>query len=113
MLRHAFEVNVFVQERFHIVVCALIAPTARLLVYAQHATGRNLYDGFIVPSDSADTSHFSSAIVLSLPSFLPGKSLVQQCQDLGYIELHVFEIEVFLIVFLHLQQVIELQIEFE
>lgn len=41
-------------------------------------------------------------IVVPLPPFLPGKPLVQQCQDLGYIELHVFEIEVLLIVFLHL-----------
>ena len=36
------------------------------------------------------------------PSLLPGKALIQQCENLGYIKLYVFEVEIFLIVFLHL-----------
>ena len=51
--------------------------------------------------------------VIHLPSFLSGEALVEQSQDLGYIELDIFEVEVLLIVLLHFQQVIELQVEFE
>jgi hypothetical protein len=46
-----------------------------------------------------------------LPTFLPRESFVQQRQDFCNVELHIFEIEVVLVVFLHLEQVVKLQIE--
>ncbi len=48
-----------------------------------------------------------------LPPFLPRKALVEQCQDLGNVELDVFQIQVVLVVLLHLQEVVELEIELE
>jgi len=48
---------------------------------------------------------------LCLPSLLAREALVEQREDLRYIELDVFEIKVFLAVFLHLEKVVELEIE--
>jgi hypothetical protein len=49
----------------------------------------------------------------ALPAFLPGKALVEQSQDFRDVELHVFQVEVFLVIFLHLQQIVKLQIQFQ
>jgi hypothetical protein len=45
-----------------------------------------------------------------LPSLLPCEALVKKNQDLRNVELDVFEIKVFLVVLLHLEQIVELQI---
>lgn len=44
--------------------------------------------------------------------FLAGKPLVQKGENLRHIELDVFEVEVFLSVLLHLEQVVEFEIKF-
>jgi hypothetical protein len=51
--------------------------------------------------------------VAHLPSLLPCKTLVQESQDLRHIELHIFEIQVLLVVFLHLQEIVELEIQLQ
>ena len=48
-----------------------------------------------------------------LPALLPCEAFVQQCQHLGDVELDVFEIQIVLVILLHLEQVVELQIELE
>lgn len=48
-----------------------------------------------------------------LPALFPSKSLVKKCQNLGDIKLHVFQIKIFLTVLLHLEQVVQLEIEFK
>ena len=48
-----------------------------------------------------------------LPAFLAGEALVEEVQDLGHVELDVLEVEVLLVILLHLEQVVELEIEFE
>jgi hypothetical protein len=50
---------------------------------------------------------------LHLPASLPCKLLVEMNEQLRHIELHVLEIEIFLAVFLHLEQVVELQVKFQ
>lgn len=47
------------------------------------------------------------------PAFLPREALVEQGQDLRHVELHVFQIQVFLIVLLHLEQVVEFEIKLQ
>lgn len=47
------------------------------------------------------------------PTLLPGEALVQEGQHFSHVELNVLEIEIFLLVFLHHKQIIELQVEFE
>lgn len=49
----------------------------------------------------------------NLPPLLPSKSLVEQCKDFGDVELDVFEIQLVLVIFLHLKQIIELEVQFE
>lgn len=48
-----------------------------------------------------------------LPALLSRKALVEQGQDFRNIELHIFKVKVFLIVFLHLQEIVKLQVEFQ
>ena len=50
---------------------------------------------------------------LHLPASLPCKLLVEMDEQLRHIELHVLEIEILLAVFLHLEQVVELQVKFQ
>lgn len=45
------------------------------------------------------------------PTALACKSLVEQGKHLGHVELDVLEIEVFLVVLLHFEQIVELQVE--
>lgn len=52
----------------------------------------------------------SSRRVSALPALLPGKALVQQREDLGHVEQDVLEVEGFLVVLLHFEQVVELKI---
>lgn len=47
------------------------------------------------------------------PSLLPSKPLVEQCKDLGDIKLNVFQVQFVLVIFLHLKQIVKLEIEFE
>lgn len=47
------------------------------------------------------------------PSFLSRKSLVEQSQDLGHVELYIFEVESFLIIFLHLQKIVQFEVKLE
>lgn len=48
-----------------------------------------------------------------LPPLLSSEPLVEQGQDLGDVELDIFEIEGLLVVLLHFEQIIELEVEFE
>lgn len=48
-----------------------------------------------------------------LPPLLAGKALVEQREHLGNVELDVFQVEVVLAVFLHLEEVVQLEVEFE
>lgn len=45
-----------------------------------------------------------------LPSLFACESLVQKCKDFRDVELHVFQIKIILVVFLHLKQVVELEV---
>lgn len=47
------------------------------------------------------------------PTLLSREPAVQKVENLGDIELDVFEVEVFLIVLLHLKQIVKLEIEFK
>lgn len=49
----------------------------------------------------------------NLPALLPSKSLIEQCKDFGDVKLNVFEIQLVLVIFLHLKQIIELEVEFK
>lgn len=51
--------------------------------------------------------------MLFLPALLPREPLVQQCEDLGDVELNVLQIQIVLAVFLHFEQIVQLQIQFE
>lgn len=48
-----------------------------------------------------------------LPPLLPGKALVEQRKDLGDVELDIFQVKVVLVVLLHLEQIVELEVELE
>jgi hypothetical protein len=48
----------------------------------------------------------TSASRESLPALLSSKTLVKKCQNFRNIKLYVFEIEILLAVFLHLQKII-------
>lgn len=50
---------------------------------------------------------------LPLPPLLSCKSFVQECQNLGDVELNILKVKILEIVFLHLQEIIELQIKFQ
>lgn len=50
------------------------------------------------------------AVTSSLPALLPGESAVEKVQDLGHVELHVLKVQVFLIVLLHLKEIVELEV---
>ena len=47
------------------------------------------------------------------PPFLAREALVQQRQHFGDVELDVFEVEGFLVVLLHLEQIVEFEVELE
>ena len=55
----------------------------------------------------------SSLEEANLPSLLPCESLVEKDQDFGHVELYVFQVEIFLIVLLHLEKIVQFQVEFE
>jgi hypothetical protein len=48
-----------------------------------------------------------------LSALLSGKPLVQQRQHLGHVELDVFQVEIFLVVLLHLQQIVQFEIQLQ
>lgn len=54
-----------------------------------------------------------SSIVLSLPPLLSGKALIQEREDLGHIELDVFKVKLVLAIFLHLKQIVKLEVKFQ
>jgi len=49
----------------------------------------------------------------SLPPLLPGKAFVEESQDLRDVELDVFKVEIILVVLLHFQKVIKLEIKLQ
>jgi hypothetical protein len=46
----------------------------------------------------------------SLPALLSRKSLVEENEHFGDIELNILQVQIFLVILLHLQQVVKLQI---
>lgn len=52
-------------------------------------------------------------IIDHLPALLPREAFVQQRQDLWHVELDIFQVQVILIVLLHLKQIIKLEIQFK
>lgn len=48
-----------------------------------------------------------------LPSLLSCEALVQEDEHLAHVELYVFEIKVLLVVLLHFEQVVQLEVQFE
>ena len=55
---------------------------------------------------------FRPAVVKrSLPPLLPREPLVKQREDLGDVELHVLQVQIVLVVLLHLEQVVEFEVE--
>lgn len=51
--------------------------------------------------------------MVASPPLLPSKSLVEQCKNFGNIELNVFQVQFVLVVLLHLEQVVKLEVEFQ
>lgn len=49
----------------------------------------------------------------SLPCPLSGEPFVEQSQDLGNVELYVFKVEILLSVLLHLEKIVQLEIQLE
>ena len=50
---------------------------------------------------------------MGLPALLPREALVQEGEHLGDVELDVFQVKIVLVVFLHFQQIVELEIQLE
>lgn len=48
-----------------------------------------------------------------LPALLASEALIQEHEHLGNVELDVLQIQVFLVVLLHLQQIVQLQVQLE
>jgi hypothetical protein len=48
-----------------------------------------------------------------LPPFLPGESLIQKGKNFRHVELDIFEVQLFLSIFLHFQKIVELEIELQ
>ena len=46
------------------------------------------------------------------PSFLACEALVKEREDFGHVKLDIFEVEGFLIVLLHFEEIVELEVEF-
>ena len=59
---------------------------------------------------STTSEHMVSRKRWRLPALFAGKALVEQGEHLGHVELHVLKVEVFLVVLLHLEKVVELEI---
>jgi hypothetical protein len=47
------------------------------------------------------------------PASLPREALVEQCEDFRHIELHVLQVQILLAFFLHLEQIVQLQIQLQ
>lgn len=91
-----------------------------------HSTRLERYNGATIPKAKTDSPELpqTTALVTSrsanlthtrsiLPPLLPREPLVEQREYLGYVELHVLKIEVVLVVLLHLQQIVKLEIQLE
>jgi hypothetical protein len=50
-------------------------------------------------------------VIDHLPALLASEALIQQCQHLWYVELDVFEIKIILVIFLHFEQIIQLEVQ--
>lgn len=76
------------------------------------ACGRQyeIVNGFIVLLSRVMSSR---RFLVTFCLFLPCKPLIEKSQYLGNVELDVLQIKVFLAVFLHLEQVIKLQVKFK
>lgn len=51
--------------------------------------------------------------MFDLPPLLSCEPLVQESEDFWYVELNILKIKIVLVVLLHLEQVVEFEIEFE
>lgn len=54
---------------------------------------------------------FFSGAVARLPTLLSCESLVQEGKDLGDVELDILQIQIILIVLLHLEQIVQLEVK--
>jgi hypothetical protein len=83
-----------------------------------------------MPSASASASAFQSCDLLAhtklssnsvgmgaraglSPALLACKTLVEKGEDLADIELDIFEVEILLVVFLHLQEIVKFQVQLQ
>lgn len=60
----------------------------------------------VSPLPRSDSARYS-------PTSFASKALVQQCKNLGHVELHILKVQVFLVVFLHFQKVVKFEIQFQ
>lgn len=72
-------------------------------------------DSYIISSVNLQTAQGNLAAFLwqALPSLLPCEALVQQRQNLRYVELDILQIERLHVILLHFKKIIELEIQFE
>ena len=70
-------------------------------------------EGGVSKESKSSQSTVFSRLALCSPLLFPRKSLVEKGENLGDVELNVFEIKIFLVVSLHLEQIIELEIKLE
>lgn len=54
---------------------------------------------------------FDDRFMACLPPSLSCKAFVEESEDFGDVKLHIFEVEILLTIFLHLEEVVELQIQ--
>ena len=50
---------------------------------------------------------------MKLPAFLPCKSLVEKCKHLRHVKLDILEIQILLIILLHLEQIVKFEVELQ
>ncbi len=57
--------------------------------------------------------HSSTFFSDHLPPFFPCKPLIEQRKDLGNVEMDIFQIQGLLVILLHFQQIVKLEIQLE
>ena len=93
------------QKTSKLPIQSLPPPPRYSLRYRQKKNERMKKKIHIIRSFPNSSRHF-------LPLF-PGKSLVEQRKNFWYIELNIFEVEFVLVVLLHFQKIVKLQVEFK
>ena len=97
-------------------VLRLRPPASLLTLSARHFSPVAPTTSLFSPSTSPSSATLPVPMLppfFVLPPLLPCKSLVQQRQHLGHVEPDVLQIEVVLPLALHLEQVVELEIQLE